>query len=243
MIVKQSELSMHQFPSNQLAPLQLSAELLVNLIHTVCNHGTKAHSIVFFFLLMQDGQKEKTEIVTPGTRIGSTISYTPGKGTHVRHEHIYASVVGRVNLVSVGGEKTAQVIEVQQSDCLIVPRAGDQIVARVVKIAQQFARVEILCVGQRVLNTSYPGMIRVQDVRQSESDKLVMSDCFRPGDLLRAEVISLGDQRSYFLSTAKNELGVTFARSASGGVMVPVSWQEMQCMKTGVREFRKVAKV
>ena len=41
--------------------------------------------------------------------------------------------------------------------------------------------------------------------------------CFRPGDLVRAEVIGLGDARSYYLSTAKNELGVVYAKSAAGG--------------------------
>lgn len=40
--------------------------------------------------------------------------------------------------------------------------------------------------------------------------------CFRPGDLVRAEVISLGDSRSYYLSTAKNDLGVVYAKSLSG---------------------------
>lgn len=40
--------------------------------------------------------------------------------------------------------------------------------------------------------------------------------CFQPGDLVRAEVISLGDSRSYYLSTAKNDLGVVYAKSLSG---------------------------
>lgn len=44
-----------------------------------------------------------------------------------------------------------------------------------------------------------------------------LHSCFRPGDLVRAEVIALGDARSYYLSTAKNDLGVVFARSANGG--------------------------
>ena len=39
---------------------------------------------------------------------------------------------------------------------------------------------------------------------------------FRPGDIVRAEVVSLGDARSYQLSTAKNELGVVFAKSLAG---------------------------
>lgn len=56
--------------------------------------------------------------------------------------------------------------------------------------------------------------------------------------------MSLGDARSYYLSTAKTELGVTFARSAtSGTAMIPISWQEMQCPVTKMKELRKVAKV
>jgi hypothetical protein len=43
-----------------------------------------------------------------------------------------------------------------------------------------------------------------------------MYSCFRPGDLVRAEVISLGDARSYYLSTAKNSLGVVSAKTVNG---------------------------
>lgn len=93
--------------------------------------------------------------------------------------------------------------------------------------------------------------------------------CFRPGDLVRAVVLSVGDARSYYLSTAKNELGVIYAKSLAGGAplhctnlgcpttcdclvrhevligvpMVPISWQEMQCPSTKAIEKRKVAKV
>jgi exosome complex component CSL4 len=48
-----------------------------------------------------------------------------------------------------------------------------------------------------------------------------MFNCFRPGDIVRAEVISLGDSRSYYLSTAKNELGVVYAKSLAGGPALP----------------------
>ncbi len=57
------------------------------------------------------------------------------------------------------------------------------------------------------------------------------------------EQLSLGDAHSYILSTAENELGVVIAHSEEGVPMVPVGWQEMQCPKTYVKEFRKVAKV
>ena len=53
----------------------------------------------------------------------------------------------------------------------------------------------------------------------------------------------MGDNRAYYLTTAKNELGVVHAKSAAGEAMVPISWQEMQCPKTKAVEHRKVAKV
>ena len=54
-------------------------------------------------------------------------------------------------------------------------------------------------------------------------DKVELISCFRPGDLVRAAVLSLGDSRSYLLTTARNELGVVYAKSAtSGGARVAV---------------------
>lgn len=50
----------------------------------------------------------------------------------------------------------------------------------------------------------------------------------------------------YHLSTAENELGVVIATaegSAQGISMVPISWSEMQCPKSLVKEARKVARV
>jgi len=45
--------------------------------------------------------------------------------------------------------------------------------------------------------------------------------CFRPGDVVRAEVLSVGDHRSFFLTTARNDLGVVFAKSIAGGHLCP----------------------
>lgn len=51
------------------------------------------------------------------------------------------------------------------------------------------------------------------------------------------------EAHTYQLSTAENELGVVIAHSEHGFPMVPISWSEMQCNKTLVKEMRKVAKV
>lgn len=63
---------------------------------------------------------------------------------------------------------------------------------------------------------------------------------FEPCFLISILQISIGDARSYFLSTARNDLGVIFANSVSGSEMTPLSWNEMRDAN-GVVENRKVA--
>jgi len=52
----------------------------------------------------------------------------------------------------------------------------------------------------------------------------------------------LGDQSNYYLSTARNELGVVMATSEAGNAMYPVSWKEFRDPVSGETEARKVAK-
>jgi exosome complex component CSL4 len=54
--------------------------------------------------------------------------------------------------------------------------------------------------------------------------------------------VSLGDQSNYYLSTARNELGVIMAKSEAGNTMFPISWKEFKDPVTGQTESRKVAK-
>ena len=69
---------------------------------------------------------------------------------------------------------------------------------------------------------------------------------FQPRDIVVAKVISLGDASAYLLTTAENELGVIVAydssSSSSSIPMMPISWCEVLCPTTGVKELRKVAK-
>lgn len=54
------------------------------------------------------------------------------------------------------------------------------------------------------------------------SAQVELYSSFRPGDLVRAQVVSLGDSRSYFLSTASNDCGVVYAKSTSGELLQPL---------------------
>ncbi|KAL4069574.1 hypothetical protein J3A83DRAFT_4359452 [Scleroderma citrinum] len=106
----------------------------------------------------------------------------------------------------------------------------------------------------------FSGVIRSQDVRATERDKVKIGDCFRGGDVVKGVVVSeldsldRGDRHerydryplvmpeAYYITTARNDLGVIFATSEAGATMEPISWQEMRCPRTGRVEKRKCAK-
>ncbi|KAK9369546.1 hypothetical protein V1509DRAFT_619772 [Lipomyces kononenkoae] len=125
-----------------------------------------------------------------------------------------------------------------------VPDVNDIVLVRVLRINPRQANVAILVVGDSHSSTDeYGGIIRAQDVRETEKDKVKIQSCFKPGDIVRARVISLGDGTNYYLSTAANDLGVVFAISeASGAPMYPLDWKSMRCPVSGTIEERKCAK-
>lgn len=124
----------------------------------------------------------------------------------------------------------------------MLPEVDSVVLCRVTRITPRQATVAILVVGENVLDGQWQGLIRVQDVRATEKDKVKIFDSFRPGDIVRAQVISLGDQASYYLSTTSNQLGVIMATSEAGNTMYPVTWKEYRDPRTGLIEKRKVAK-
>lgn len=152
----------------------------------------------------------------------------------------------------------------------IVPIAGDIVTAKVTVLNQRIAKCLISCVGDVTLNRTYRGLLRKEDVRSTEKDRVDMYKSFRPGDVILARVVSFPlfvcvlsaavaqfnifsfqlphtELHCYQLSTAENELGVVVAMAAESGLygvpMIPVSWTEMQCPQSLVKESRKVAKI
>ncbi|KAI8952251.1 hypothetical protein F4801DRAFT_234571 [Xylaria longipes] len=140
--------------------------------------------------------------------------------------------------VTLAGGSTTE----QQDKREVLPEVGDVVLCRVTRITPREATMAILLVGDAVLSAQWQGVVRVQDVRATEKDRVKIYESFRPGDIVRAQVISLGDQANYYLSTANNELGVIMATSEAGNAMLPVSWKEYKDPETGLSESRKVAK-
>ncbi|KAL8779931.1 MAG: hypothetical protein Q9194_001192 [Teloschistes cf. exilis] len=154
-------------------------------------------------------------------------------------------------LTSVSATASLGPVGERASNTNALPRVGDTVVARVVRCLVRQVNVAILSVSEgegwwsgfgTVCAHEIQGVVRREDVRATEKEKVVLAEGFRVGDLVRAVVISVGDQSNYYLGTAKNELGVIMAKSENGNTMYPISWKEFKDPVTGETETRKVAK-
>ncbi|KAJ3444062.1 3'-5' exoribonuclease csl4-related [Anaeramoeba flamelloides] len=186
-----------------------------------------------------------TQFVITGQRLGQTSQFESGEGTYLHESYIYSSVCGRLILKESEdlNKKTTLAIQSLRSKTSIQPTVGDTVTGRVSRIRLSSAQIEILCIGDLPLKESFSGIIRKQDVRSKNIDRVVMSESYQPGDIVRAEVISLGESRGYsfYLTSAKSDLGVIHAKSKSGFQMKANSDEEMVCEKTNNIEKRKVA--
>ncbi|KAF2071196.1 hypothetical protein CYY_007482 [Polysphondylium violaceum] len=213
-----------------------------------------------------DNNDSQDIVVTPGQRLSKAVDYISLDGTYVHKGYIYSSVLGFQHIVKRNLQETKEnkdennnnnssseesnikderdfITVSKEKDPGVVPEIGSIVTVQVLRTNPRLASVAILCVGTKALKETFNGIIRIQDVRATEIDKVEIYKSFRPGDIVLAQIISLGDSRSYYLSTAKNELGVVFAQSVAGGTMIPISWNMMQCPITKTKEFRKVAKM
>lgn len=185
-------------------------------------------------------------LVMPGDVVGSAAEYYAGTGTYERDGAVRSSIVGTRTILPVGmNGKQATVAVVREGDVAPpVIEVGSVVLCKVARITAQAAFVDILVVDGRPLQQPFSGVIRKENVRDVEVDKVAIQDCFHPMDVVQAQVASLGDARSYYLSTAAPELGVVSARSLAGHRLVALSWAEMREEgEGGATEKRKVAKV
>ncbi|KAF1822214.1 uncharacterized protein K489DRAFT_321227 [Dissoconium aciculare CBS 342.82] len=185
-------------------------------------------------------------IAFPGQIVGTFDAAQLGAATHVHGSNLCASIAGPVtsqpNVLKGSSQSNLSII---RSTGPLLPEVGTVVIGKITRTQSKQANIAILALGsagEHVCGDALPGLIRQQDIRATEIDKVKVSESFRVGDIVRAVVISLGDERSYYLSTAKNELGVIMATSEWGNQMYPISWKEYQDPTTGLKEMRKVAK-
>uniref|UniRef100_A0A182LY86 S1 motif domain-containing protein n=1 Tax=Anopheles culicifacies TaxID=139723 RepID=A0A182LY86_9DIPT len=199
---------------------------------------------------MSEKTSEQTLICVPGQVLCAASEFTvAGEGTYEKLGYIHATLAGIVHMKK--REKNTFISVLSFGGGATVPIIGDIVTARITAVQHRMAKCRILCIGKTALNRTLRGIIRKEDVRATEVDRVELHKCFRPGDIVLARVLHQIELNVFHLSTAENELGVVMALSPSSRAiwgaesipMVPICWTEVQCPVTLIKEPRKVAKV
>lgn len=151
-------------------------------------------------------------LALPGQLLGPSSRYRAGPGTHIHEANLYSSLLGAVSItqpakpagptkrpnkivkpgmLSSSAAENLPTISVQRRRraAAALPEVGDVVLCRVTRVSHQQAIVAILVVGDAVLDAEWQGVIRVRDVRATEKDRVKIGESFRPGDIVRAQVV------------------------------------------------------
>lgn len=98
----------------------------------------------------------------------------------------------------------------------LVPQIGSLVTCRVLSITANVVRLSIHCIEDKVLKQPFKALLRKEQIRDFEKDKIQIWKCFRPSDIILAKVVGIGENHNFLVTTAENELGVVVALNQSG---------------------------
>jgi len=179
-------------------------------------------------------KRQSGQFVVPGTPLGVIEEFTSGHGTYVDQGKIYAKISGRTLLDLQN--KTVSIYPLVHG--ARVPKVGSIITGQVSNLQNKTAVIRIFKIGKEYLSGVFSGLLYISDVSQSYVDSIY--DACKPGDIIRAKVIS-GKNRVYHLSTADNNLGVLYALCSQCGHMLLQKRYKMSCPNCGNTERRHIA--
>jgi exosome complex component CSL4 len=183
---------------------------------------------------LETSEHKSGHLVLPGERLGVIEEFIPNSGTYVKDGVIYSKIVGRalMDLLS----KRVSVYPLISG--VAVPKVSSTIIGQVGHAQSDNVLVRIFKLDSKNLSGVFTGILHVSDVRERYVKS--MTEVCKPGDIIRAKVISEKNQ-VYHLSTNDKNLGVMYAFCSSCATLLEPKRHEMQCPKCGNVEKRKLA--
>jgi exosome complex component CSL4 len=173
-------------------------------------------------------------MVLPGERLGVIEEFIPDAGTYSKDGVIYSKIVGCA-LMDMLNRKVSVYPLVPEAT---VPKVGAKIIGLIGNAQSDNVLVRIFKVGPKKVSGVFSGILHISDVADSYVDS--MNDACKPGDVIRAKVISEKNQ-TYHLTTVENDLGVIYGACSRCGNLLEQKRQEMHCPRCGNIEYRKTA--
>ncbi len=182
---------------------------------------------------LKPAEQKSGHLVLPGERLGVIEEFIPDSGTYVKDGVIYSKIVGRA-LMDLLNKRVSVYPLVNGA---VVPKVGTVVIGQVGNAQSDNVLVRIFRVGSKKISGVFGGILHISDV----SDRYInsMNEVCKPGDLIRAKVISEKNQ-IYHLATADKNLGVLYSFCSRCGNLLEQQRHEMHCTKCGNIEKRKI---
>ena len=183
---------------------------------------------------LKSPEQKSGHLVVPGERLGVIEEFIPNSGTYVKDGVIYSKIVGRALLDLLN--KRVSVYPLVMGE--LIPKVSSIIVGQIGNAQSDNVLVRILKIENKRLSGELGGILHISDV----SDRYVdtMNDVCKPGDIVRAKVIS-SKNRIFHLSTNEKNLGIVYAFCSRCGSLLEAQRYELHCPKCGNIEKRKMA--
>lgn len=179
-------------------------------------------------------EQKSGSVVLPGERLGVIEEFLPNSGTYVKDGVIYSKIIGRALMDLL--HKRVSVYPLVNRE--VAPKVSGTVVGQVGNAQSDNVLMRIFKIGSKKLSGVFTGILHISDVQERYVDS--MNDVCRPGDIVRAKVISKKNQ-VYHLSTNDKVLGVVYAFCSRCGQLLEPKRYEMQCTKCGHVERRKTS--
>jgi exosome complex component CSL4 len=183
---------------------------------------------------LKSPQQKSGHLVVPGERLGVIEEFIPDSGTYVKDGVIYSKIVGR-SLVDL---QNRRVSVYPAAEGAVVPKLSGTVLGQIGNAQSDNVLVRIFKVGNKRISGEFGGILHISDV----SDRYVtsMNDVCKPGDIVRAKVIS-EKNRIFHLTTNDKNLGIIDAFCSRCGSLLEPERYELRCPKCGNIEKRKLA--
>ncbi len=174
------------------------------------------------------------KFVVPGDRLGVIEEFVPDQGTYVEDGVIYSMTTGRV-VIDPKGRTVSIYPRIRLPS---VPRKGSTVLARVMSVQDRSLVLEVFRMGKRMIHVPFSGLLHVSEA--SEGYVRTISDLYKPGDIVRAKVVSTANRRLH-MSTGGDRLGVIYAFCSHSGHLLVKKGNALQCPVCKKVEHRKLA--
>jgi exosome complex component CSL4 len=179
-------------------------------------------------------EQKSGHLVMPGERLGVIEEFIPDSGTYVKDGVIYAKIIGR-SLVDLVNRRVSVYPVAKEA---VVPKVGTVVIGQIGNAQSDNVLVRIFRIGKKKLTGNFGGILHVSDVSDRYIDQI--SDAVKPGDIVRAKVIS-EKNKVFHLSTNDKNLGIIYAFCSRDGTLLNQDRYDLKCPKCGNIERRKLA--